>query len=217
MPARKTTAVANKKPAALATTELSKTSVSKSENDIKRQVDSLTISSEVSTSSSTMNLTSSSSSTIAASMSSTNVSTTVVPSTVSSSSVSSLDQQAIERVSRHAELVANWEDIDANDLSDEFACAEYAVNIFKYYRDREDVFGVRDYLNSPHANINRQMRVLLVDWMVEVQQQLEFNHEVLYLSVKLLDLYLTRQLVDKEKLQLLAAASMFIACKFEVI
>lgn len=102
-----------------------------------------------------------------------------------------------------------------NDIGDEFTCADYASQIFKYYRDREQSFLVRDYLASPAANINRQMRILLVDWMVEVQQQLEFNHEVLYLSVKLLDLYLTRQLVDKERLQLLAAASMFIACKFE--
>jgi len=59
------------------------------------------------------------------------------------------------------------------------------------------------------------MRLLLVDWMVEVQQQLEFNHEVLYLSVKLLDLYLSSRRVEKEKLQLLGGAAMFIACKFE--
>ena len=61
------------------------------------------------------------------------------------------------------------------------------------------------------------MRLLLVDWMVEVQQQLEFNHEVLYLSVKLLDLYLnSRESTEKEKLQLIGGAAMFIACKFEV-
>jgi hypothetical protein len=52
--------------------------------------------------------------------------------------------------------------------------------------------------------------------MVEVQQQLEFNHEVLYLSVKLLDLYLNLKKVDKEKLQLVGGAAMFIACKYEV-
>ena len=59
------------------------------------------------------------------------------------------------------------------------------------------------------------MRHLLIDWMVEVQQQLEFNHEVLYLSVKLLDLYLNNKKIDKERLQLLGGAAMFIACKYE--
>lgn len=68
--------------------------------------------------------------------------------------------------------------------------------------------------NQP--TLNKQMRHLLIDWMVEVQQQLEFNHEVLYLSVKLLDLYLNLKKVDKEKLQLVGGAAMFIACKYEV-
>ena len=90
------------------------------------------------------------------------------------------------------------------------------MNIFKYYRQREDKFAVKDYIKD-QPQINKQMRHLLVDWMVEVQQQLEFNHEVLYLSVKLLDLYLNSRRIEKEKLQLLGGAAMFIACKFEVI
>lgn len=113
-----------------------------------------------------------------------------------------------------AELVDGWEDIDAADEHDEFSASDYVQQIFKYYRQREDKFEVQDYLkNQPH--INKQMRLLLVDWMVEVQQQLEFNHEVLYLSVKLLDLYLNQKRIEKEKLQLLGGAAMFIACKFE--
>jgi len=106
-----------------------------------------------------------------------------------------------------------WEDIDKND-NDEFNANDYVTTIFKYYKERENKFQVNDYIRN-QPSINRQMRVVLVDWMVEVQQQLEFNHEVLYLSVKLLDLYLNSKLIEKEKLQLLAGASMFIACKFE--
>jgi hypothetical protein len=109
-----------------------------------------------------------------------------------------------------------WHDMDAADAGDEFACAEYASFIFSYYREREGSFAVADYVGRAGQAVNAQMRALLVDWMVEVQQQLEFNHEVLYLAVKLLDLVLTRHCVEKERLQLLAAASMFVACKFEV-
>lgn len=73
---------------------------------------------------------------------------------------------------------------------------------------------MNDYLkNQPY--LSKHMRQLLIDWMVEVQQQLEFNHEVLYLSVKLLDLYLSTTKIEKERLQLLGGAAMFIACKFE--
>jgi G2/mitotic-specific cyclin-B3 len=109
--------------------------------------------------------------------------------------------------------IESWEDIDAND-TDEFNASDYVNYIFKYYNERENKFTIRDYIKEqPH--INKQMRLLLVDWMVEVQQQLEFNHEVLYLSVKLLDMYLNGRKVEKEKLQLLGGAAMFIACKFE--
>jgi hypothetical protein len=120
-----------------------------------------------------------------------------------------------EAIKARAEAVEGWEDIDAGDHGDEFACSDYAVHIFKHYREREDHFVVDDYLKR-QTNINKHMRLLLVDWMVEVQQQLEFNHEVLYLSVKLLDLYLNKRRIEKEKLQLLGGAAMFIACKFEV-
>jgi len=111
------------------------------------------------------------------------------------------------------EDISDWEDIDANDI-DEFSANNYVSYIFKYYREREDRFKIDDYLKR-QTNLTKQMRLLLVDWMVEVQQQLEFNHEVLYLSVKLLDLYLNSRRIEKEKLQLLGGAAMFIACKFE--
>jgi len=114
----------------------------------------------------------------------------------------------------NADLVECWEDIDKNDV-DEFNCSDYVASIFKYYRERENQFLIDDYLSKKKTSINKAMRALLVDWMVEVQQQLEFNHEVLYLSVKLLDLYLNDRVIEKERLQLLGGAAMFIACKFE--
>ena len=132
----------------------------------------------------------------------------------SSSSAATVVPSHLSSSSPLAESVLGWEDIDAGDEKDEFSSSDYVAHIFKYYRERETKFGVDDYLSrQPH--INRQMRLLLVDWMVEVQQQLEFNHEVLYLSVKLLDLYLNKRRIEKEKLQLLGGAVMFIACKFE--
>lgn len=122
-------------------------------------------------------------------------------------------QEAISELKEELEPVEQWEDIDANE-NDEFNANDYVNFIFKYYKDREDKFIIHDYIKE-QPQINKSMRLLLVDWMVEVQQQLEFNHEVLYLSVKLLDLYLSSRRVEKEKLQLLGGAAMFIACKFE--
>lgn len=59
------------------------------------------------------------------------------------------------------------------------------------------------------------MRSLLVDWMVEIQESFELNHETLYLGVKLVDLYLSNTVVSKDTLQLVGAAAMFIASKYD--
>lgn len=63
--------------------------------------------------------------------------------------------------------------------------------------------------------LTRWMRSLLVDWMVEIQESFELNHETLYLGVKLVDLYLSKMTVAKETLQLVGAAAMFIASKYD--
>lgn len=120
---------------------------------------------------------------------------------------------ASTKISQQTAVELPYENIDTE--TDEFNCPDYAEAIFEYYRARDKKFKIGDYImEQPH--INKQMRLLLVDWMVEVQQQLEFNHEILYLSVKLLDLYLNSKLIEKEKLQLLGGAAMLCACKFEV-
>ena len=61
------------------------------------------------------------------------------------------------------------------------------------------------------------MRAILIDWLVEVQQNFELHHETLYLGVKLIDRYLERQLIPKDRLQLLGATAVLVASKYEVL
>ena len=64
--------------------------------------------------------------------------------------------------------------------------------------------------------INANMRAILVDWLVEVQENFELYHETLYLSVKIVDHYLEKNNIDRDQLQLLGATAVFLACKIEV-
>ena len=66
------------------------------------------------------------------------------------------------------------------------------------------------------GDLSSSMRAILVDWLVEVQENFELNHETLYLAVKLVDHYLSRKSLTRDQLQLLGATAMFIACKFDV-
>lgn len=89
------------------------------------------------------------------------------------------------------------------------------MDIFDYLKEREKSFIMIDYMQK-QVHLSKWMRALLVDWMVEVQESFELNHETLYLAVKLVDMYLCSKVVQKDSLQLLGAASLLIACKFDV-
>ncbi|XP_012262868.1 G2/mitotic-specific cyclin-B3 [Athalia rosae] len=105
-------------------------------------------------------------------------------------------------------------DFDAENWSDPYQVSHYAMDTFNYLKGREHLFPIGDYMER-QVCLSPWMRSLLVDWMVEVQESFELNHETLYLAVKLVDLYLTKVTVGKETLQLLGAASLFIASKFD--
>lgn len=106
------------------------------------------------------------------------------------------------------------EDYDLTNWNDVFQVSHYAQDIFNYQKDREAQFVIPDYMpTQPH--ISKWMRALLVDWMVEIQESFELNHETLYLAVKIVDIYLSRAEVQKDSLQLLGAAALFIASKYD--
>uniref|UniRef100_A0A8C6K078 G2/mitotic-specific cyclin-B3 n=1 Tax=Melopsittacus undulatus TaxID=13146 RepID=A0A8C6K078_MELUD len=106
------------------------------------------------------------------------------------------------------------EDIDKEQLGDPYANAEYAKDIFEYMRGREEKFILPDYMEK-QPDISGDMRAILVDWMVEVQENFELNHETLYLAVKLVDHYLVEVVSMRDKLQLIGSTSILIASKFE--
>lgn len=106
-------------------------------------------------------------------------------------------------------------DFDRENWNDPYQVSHYAMDIFQYLKERENMFLISDYMER-QVNLSKWMRSLLVDWMVEVQESFELNHETLYLAVKVVDLFLGKMTVSKERLQLLGAAALFIACKFDV-
>ncbi|KAH1014292.1 G2/mitotic-specific cyclin-B3-like isoform X1 [Dendroctonus ponderosae] len=105
-------------------------------------------------------------------------------------------------------------DYDKENYDDVYQVSHYAKDIFHYYREKELTFPISNYMDTQIC-ITKWMRTLLVDWMVEIQESFELNHETLYLGVKLVDLYLSRILVSKETLQLVGATAMFVASKFD--
>jgi G2/mitotic-specific cyclin-B3 len=104
---------------------------------------------------------------------------------------------------------------DRENWNDHFQVSHYSMNIFEYLKQREFHYKIRDYM-SEQPDLSKWMRSLLVDWMVEVQESFELNHETLYLAIKIVDTYLGRERIAKDTLQLLGAAALLIACKYDV-
>jgi G2/mitotic-specific cyclin-B3 len=106
-------------------------------------------------------------------------------------------------------------DFDKENWNDPYQVSNYAMQIFEYLKSRESQYRIKDYM-SHQPELSKWMRSLLVDWMVEVQESFELNHETLYLAVKIVDTYLGKERVTKDSLQLLGAAALLIACKYDV-
>ncbi|XP_030636611.1 G2/mitotic-specific cyclin-B3 [Chanos chanos] len=105
-------------------------------------------------------------------------------------------------------------DIDSEHSSNCCQIPEYAKDIFDYLKQREEKFVLRDYIDE-QPDLNQSMRAILVDWLVEVQENFELNHETLYLAVKITDHYLDNAQASKGSLQLIGSTAMLIASKFE--
>ena len=75
---------------------------------------------------------------------------------------------------------------------------------------------VHDYMGS-QPDINAKMRSILVDWLIEVHRKFELMPETLYLTLNIVDRFLSMKAVPRRDLQLVGISSMLIACKYEEI
>lgn len=107
-------------------------------------------------------------------------------------------------------------DIDAKDVDNELAAVEYIEDMYNYYKLTEDDGRVHDYMDS-QPEINSKMRGILVNWLIEVHNKFELMPESLYLTVNIVDRFLSVETVLRRELQLVGITAMLIACKYEEI
>ena len=70
----------------------------------------------------------------------------------------------------------------------------------------------KDFMDKQY-DINHIMRAILVDWLIEVHFRFNFKRKTLFQTIQIIDLYLSKKLIQKINLQLLGVASLLIACK----
>lgn len=70
-------------------------------------------------------------------------------------------------------------------------------------------------LMDQQPELRWHMRPFLIDFIVEIHQQIHLRPEVLYLAVNIVDRYVSRRVVYKKHYQLVGVAALWIAAKFE--
>ncbi|KNE54715.1 hypothetical protein AMAG_00674 [Allomyces macrogynus ATCC 38327] len=108
-------------------------------------------------------------------------------------------------------------DMDEEDLDDPGMCAEYAQDIMNYLMQREQMFMPDQRYITQHPELRWSMRVILVDWLIEVHQKFKFTPETLFLAVNIMDRFLSRRVVSLGKFQLVGLAALFLAAKTEEV
>lgn len=72
-------------------------------------------------------------------------------------------------------------------------------------------------MSTTQTDINEKMRAILIDWLVEVHLKFKLLPDTLFQTVNIIDRFLEKVQVCRQKLQLVGVAAMFIACKYEEI
>ena len=68
-----------------------------------------------------------------------------------------------------------------------------------------------DYIEKVQKDVNSNMRGILVDWLVEVAEEYKLLSDTLYLSISYIDRFLSANVLNRQKLQLLGVSSMLVA------
>ena len=145
-----------------------------------------------------------------------------VPSKGLKTSVNSVTEEEVSEVVpvKPVAWYDNLPSYDRQDVSDPRFVSEYVNQIFERMRQVElqnsPILG--DYMATCQSDLSERMRGVLVDWLVEVHWKFKLYPETLFLSVNLLDRFLSvKPNILRSQLQLVGVTCLLIAAKYEDI
>ncbi|XP_043698812.1 cyclin-A1-4-like isoform X2 [Telopea speciosissima] len=136
------------------------------------------------------------------------------------SAVASIERRTCNNlyISDHVELATDKiVNVDDN-YKDPQLCATIACDIYKHLRASETKKRPStNFMEEVQKDVNASMRAILIDWLVEVAEEYRLVPDTLYLTVNYIDRYLSGNVMNRQRLQLLGVACMMIAAKYEEI
>ena len=112
-------------------------------------------------------------------------------------------------MSEIATRITNPEDPQVNN--------EYLLEMYQnLILEEKNVKSLFGYMKN-QTDINEKMRAMLVDWLIDVHFKFKLKANTLFLTIWLIDKYLSLKKVKRNKLQLIGVTCMLISCKYEEI
>lgn len=94
---------------------------------------------------------------------------------------------------------------------------EYLLEMYKnLILEEKEIKSLFGYMKN-QKDMNEKMRAMLIDWIIDVHFKFKLKADTLFLTVWLIDKYLSLKKVKRGKLQLIGVTCMLIACKYEEI
>lgn len=95
---------------------------------------------------------------------------------------------------------------------------EYLNDIWESFLEKEQYnnYSYKDII-SIQTDIKDTMRCILIDWIISLQNKFFMKNNTLFLTINLIDRYLSKKSILRTQFQLLGVASLFIAYKYEEI
>jgi G2/mitotic-specific cyclin-B, other len=94
---------------------------------------------------------------------------------------------------------------------------EYSSEIIINLKQEECLYEQpKDFIKNQHE-VNSNSRGILISWLVSIHRYLKLLQETFYISVSIVDRYLSKKSITKYQLQLLGVTSLFLAAKYEEI
>lgn len=115
----------------------------------------------------------------------------------------------------HEKTMVDFTDIDSDEKNPQM-CSMYAHEIYNNLRALELIRRPNsDFMEKVQRDVTQSMRGVLVDWLVEVSEEYKLVADTLYLTVYLIDSFLSQHYIERQKLQLLGITCMLISSKYE--
>ena len=109
---------------------------------------------------------------------------------------------------------------DQMELRNPQLAAEFAHDIYLNMRAEENRLKVSpSYLTEVQSpkEVKDTSRAFLIEWIIDVHRKFRLNSETLYVTVLLIDRFLSLKQIKKSQLHILGVTSLLIATKYEEI